>query len=99
MGDVVTMTGRVLAEGEQVTETRDEQFRTEAFRALWHDTPDMVRYLAEDQGLAYPDAAAAIVTSLLREAEQAADKHDVARALLETVGETFFGVTYGAEDE
>ena len=93
MGNVVDMTGREIAAGEEVTRDRDEQFRSAAFRDMWQAAPDMVRYLADEQEMPYADAAFAIVHSLLREAEQAAENHEVARQLLVTIGEEFFGLS------
>lgn len=90
MGNVVDMTGREIAEGEEVTKGRDAQFRSAGFAQLWHSAPDMARYLADDLGMQYPDAVAAIIHSLLREAEQGADRHAVCRDLLEWIGEEFF---------
>ena len=90
MGNVVDMTGREIAEGEEVTCDREEQFRSAGFAELWNSAPDMARHMAEHMGMQYPDVVAAIVHSLLREAEQGADRHAVCRDLLEWIGEEFF---------
>ena len=90
MGIVVDMTGRELAAGEEVTEDRDEQLWAAGFADIWHNAPEVARQLAEAADMAYPDVVAALVHSLLREAEQSADRHAVCRDLLEWIGEEFF---------
>ena len=99
MGDVVDMTGRVLAEGETVDVLRDEQFRESAMRTLWQHAPDLVRAVAEREGLAYSDAAYCVVHSILREAEQAMDRHEAAREVFEGIGRDMYGVSFDAQPE
>ena len=91
MGEVVDMTGRVLDAGETVTEWRSEQEAKAALRAAFDDAPDLARYVAEQHDLRYCDAVNVIVHSLLQEAVQASEEHELAREVLESVGSRFFG--------
>ena len=91
MGTVVDMAGRTLADGETV-EDRDEE--RSAIAAVWHGAPEMVLEVAKSHSLDYCDVVAYTVHSLLREAEDAAEKHEKAAQLLEFIRDEFFA---GAE--
>ena len=90
MGAVVDMTGRVLAEGEDVTETAGEQLERAVMREHWLEVPVIVREWADASGLQYPDAVELMVHSLLSEAVQAAEKHERAVEVVEFIRSRFF---------
>lgn len=90
MGDVIDMTGRVLAEGETVTENREEQEQRAALYAVWADAPRAAREWAELHGFDYPDAVELLVHSLLTEAEEASAEHERAGQVLEFIRDRFF---------
>ena len=90
MGAVVDMTGRVLAEGEDVTETAGEQLERAVMREHWLEVPAIVREWADGSGLEYPDAVELMVHSLLSEAVQAAEEHERAAQVLRFIGSRFF---------
>ena len=90
MGAVVDMTGRVLDPGETVTETLSDQAVAAKYREVWDSVPDLVREIAEREGLFYPDVVETVVHSLLQEAVEASETHDAARGVLEFIERCFF---------
>ena len=99
MGEVVDMTGRIVvadehplgAESVKNVSAKD-QFR---LRVAWDEAPDIARYFADRHGLDYDDAVICLVHSLLREAEQCADRIDEAAFVLGFIGQSFYGLTGG----
>lgn len=87
MGQVIDMAGRTLAEGETV-EDRDEE--RSAVAEVWHGAPVYALELAKELSMDYCDVAAYTIHSLLREAEDAAEKHEKAAQLLEFIRDQFF---------
>ena len=90
MGEVVDMTGRVLAAGESVDKYRAEQEALAPYRAAWDEAVELARYVADRHGLEYPEAVELIVHSLLQEAYQASEKHERAAEVLEFIGGCFY---------
>ena len=91
---VMDMTGRVLEQGEEITENAREQAERAELHDIWHSSPEIVREWADGHDLEYPFAVEVMVHSLLSEAQQGAKKHERAAQVLEFVRSRFF-----AEDE
>ena len=87
---VMDMTGRVLAEGEAVTEDRQEQEDRAQLREVWDEMPAFVRALAQKYELRYPDMVEVLIHSLLTEATGAAEKHERAAEVVEFIRSRFF---------
>ena len=101
MGAVVDMTGRVLSPddhpfGDDVAHCTEGE--RQLLRAAWDEAPDVARYFADRHGLDYDDAVICLVHSLLREAEQCADRIDEAAFVLGFIGQSFYGLTGGDSD-
>jgi hypothetical protein len=90
---VMDLTGRVLDDGETVTQTLREKQNYEEWRELWSQVPDIVREWAEAHELNYPAAVELMVHSLLTEAKQGAEKHERAQQVLDFVESRFFSPT------
>jgi len=96
MGDVVDMTGRVLSSddhpfGDDIAHCTEGEKKL--LRAAWDEAPAVARYFADRHGLDYDDAVICLVHSLLREADQAADRHPEAAFVWAFIGESIYGLT------
>ena len=90
MGQVVGIKdGKALSDGE----TAKQSERSDVAE-VWHGAPVYVLEVAKSLDMDYCDAALYTVHSLLREAEDAAEKHERAAELLEFIRNEFFA---GAE--
>ena len=87
MGQVIDIAGRTLADGEAVEDKAQDY---NAVAAVWHGAPEMVLEVAKSHEMDYCDAVAYTVHSLLREAEDVAEKHEKAAQLLEFIRDEFF---------
>jgi len=97
MGDVVDMTGRIVVAdqhplGDSAVANVDSKDR-ETLEKAWREAPDVARYFADRHGLDYDDAVICLVHSLLREADQAADRHPEAAFVWAFIGESIYGLT------
>ena len=102
MGDVVDITSRVAVADEHPLGAESVEHLSlenqQSLRAAWDEAPKLARYLAERHGLDYDDAVICLVHSLLREAEQCADRVDEAAFVLGFIGQSFYGLTYADGD-
>ena len=102
MGEVVDMTGRIVVADQHplgAESVRDVSVKDrELLRAAWHEAPDVARYFADRHGLDYDDAVICLVHSLLREAEQCADRIDEAAFVLGFIGQPIYGLAGGDSD-
>lgn len=88
MGQVVGIKdGKTLSDGETVTDKAQDY---DSVAAVWHGAPDRVLELAKSLEMEYCDVAAYTIHSLLREAENSAEKHEKAAQLLEFIRDAFF---------
>ena len=87
MGSVVDMAGNELVDGETVVDKAQEY---NPVAEVWHGAPDRVLEVAKSLEMDYCDVAAYTIHSLLREAEDAAEKHEKAAQLLEFIRDEFF---------
>lgn len=87
MGQVIDMAGRTLADGEAV-EDKAQEYNSVA--KVWHGAPVYALELAKELSMDYCDVAAYTIHSLLREAEDSAEKHEKAAQLLEFIRDQFF---------
>ena len=102
MGEVVDMTGRVVVADEHPLGVESVEHVSvkdrELLRVAWDEAPDVARYFADRHGLEYDDAVICLVHSLLREAEQCADRIDEAAFVLGFIGQSIYGLTGGDSD-
>ena len=102
MGEVVDMTGRVVVADQHPLGVESVEHVSvkdrELLRVAWDEAPDVARYFADRHGLDYDDAVICLVHSLLREAEQCADRIDEAAFVLGFIGRSFYGLTGGDSD-
>ena len=87
---VMDMTGRVLDQGEEITQNAREQAERAELHEIWASVPEIVREWADGHNLEYPAAVELMVHSLLTEATQGAERHERAQQVLDFVGERFF---------
>ena len=87
---VMDMTGRVLEQGEEITENAREQAERAELHEIWASVPEIVREWADSYELQYPAAVELMVHSLLTEATQGAEKHERAQQVLDFVRSRFF---------
>ena len=90
---VMDMTGRVLEDGETVTQTLREKQTGEELREIWASVPEIVREWADGHELNYPAAVELMIHSLLTEAQQGAAEHERAQQVLDFVESRFFNPT------
>ena len=90
---VMDMTGRVLDDGETVTQTLREKQNYEEMRELWLQVPEIVREWADGHEMNYPAAVELMIHSLLSEAQQGAAEHERAQQVLDFVESRFFNPT------
>ena len=97
MGEVVDLTGRVVVADEHPLGAESVEHvsfeNRQILRAAWDEAPNLARYFADRHGLDYDDAVICLVHSLLREAEQCADRIDEAAFVLGFIGQSFYGLT------
>ena len=62
---VMDMTGRVLEQGEEITENAREQAERAELHEIWASVPEIVREWADGHNLEYPAAVELMVHSLL----------------------------------
>ena len=102
MGEVVDMTGRVVVADEHPLGVESVEHVSvkdrELLRVAWDEAPELARYFADRHGLDYDDAVICLVHSLLREAEQCADRIDEAAFVLGFIGQSFDGLTVDDSD-
>ena len=102
MGEVVDMTSRVAMADEHPLGAESVGHLSlenqHNLRAAWDEAPKLALYLADRHGLDYDDAVICLVHSLLREAEQCADRVDEAAFVLGFIGQSFYGLTYDDGD-
>ena len=87
MGQVIDITSRKLEDGEAA---KDSARDYDSVAAVWHGAPEMVLEIAKSHSMDYCDCAAYTIHSLLREAEDAAEKHQKAADLLDFIRSEFF---------
>ena len=87
MGQVIDMASRKLEDGEAA---EDKARDYDSVAAVWHGAPEMVLEVAKSHDMDYCDCAAYTIHSLLREAEEAAVKHQKAADILDFIRSEFF---------
>lgn len=98
MGQVLDMAGNELAVGHS-GRSPDDLAYSASLQEVWFGAQEFCRLLADHHGIGYPDAAAMLVHSLLREAERDSDRHDTAGELLKFIRESFFDEEASDESE
>ena len=102
MGEVVDMTGRVVAADEHplgVESVRDVSIENrQILRRAWDEAPELASYFADRHGLDYDDAVICLVDSLVKEAFQARDRVEEARFVFEFIAQAVYRLVIADSD-